>query len=166
MTIIQTQDLTLRPLKLSDYIPYFEVMQDEETKKNLNSVPKTLEEAKQEIKDFLKQVKEKDSEYLTIEVGGKYAGNVVLQHQNFDPKSDEGRIHLWIHPNFRGQGLATKALDEVIKHGFKKKFKKIFAQCKSINYGVIKINEKLGFSIVKTFINDQGVEKILWVKER
>jgi|TARA_Y100000310_G_C20330891_1_gene645206 RimJ/RimL family protein N-acetyltransferase len=166
MTIIKTKDFILRPLKLSDAKPYFEVMQDEETKKNMVSVPNNLAEAKQEIKDYLKQVKEKDSEYFTIEVAGKYAGNVVLQHQNWDPNSDEGRVHLWIHPDYRGKGLATKSLNEVIKYGLKKKFQRIFAQCKAINKGVIAINKKLGFKKVKTHVNEYGVKKILWVKEK
>ena len=164
--IIKTKDFILRPLKLSDSEAYFETMQDKETKKNMETVPETLEETKQEIRDILKQVKEKDSKYFTIEIKGKYAGNVILQHQNWDPKSDEGRVHLWIHPDYRKKGLATNALKEVIEYGFKKKFKKIFAQCKAINKGVIKINKKLEFKKVKTFVNEQGVKKILWVKEK
>jgi len=63
-------------------------------------------------------------------------------------------------------GLATKSLGEVIKYGLKKKFKKIFAQCKAINKSVIKVNKKLGFKIVKTHVNGDGVKKILWVKEK
>jgi len=164
--IIKTKAFILRPLKLTDAKPYFEVMQDKETQKNLMSFPKNLEETKQEIKEYLKQVKEKDSEYFTIEVKGKYAGNVILQHQNWDRKSNEGRIHLWIHPKYRRKGLGTKALEAVIKHGFKKKFIKIFAQCKAINKAVIKINKKLGFKKVKTFTNEQGDKKILWVLDK
>jgi [ribosomal protein S5]-alanine N-acetyltransferase len=165
MVIIKTKDFILRPLKLSDAKPYFEVMQDKETQRNFTSFPKTLAEAKQEIKDFLKQVKEKGSEYFTIEINGKYAGNVVLQPQNWDVKTNEGRVHLWIHPNYRGKGLATKALGELVNYGLKKKYKKIFAQCKAINKGVIKINKKLGFKKVKTYVNEYDVKKILWVIE-
>jgi len=94
MTIIKTKDFILRPLKLADAKPYFETMQNEETKRNMESVPDSLAETKQELKKYLKQVKEKDSEYFTIEINGEYAGNVVLQHQNWDPTSNEGRIHL------------------------------------------------------------------------
>ncbi len=165
MIIIKTKDFILRPLRLSDAKPYFEVMQNEETKRNMESVPNSLAEAKQEIRDYLKQVKDKDSEYFTIEVKEKYAGNIVLQHQNWDPNSDEGRVHLWIHPDFRGKGLATKVLNELLQYGLKKKFKRIFAQCKAINKGVISINNKLGFKKVKSYVNENGVKKILWVKE-
>lgn len=166
MTIIRAKEFVLRPLKLSDAKPYFEVMQDKETKDNLESVPNTLNDVKQEIRDYLKQDKEKDSEHFSIEINGKYAGNVILQHQNWDPDSDEGRIHLWIHPRYRGKGLATKVLEEVIRYGFRKKFKRIFAQCKAINKGIIKVNKRLGFREVKTFVNEHNVKKILWVKER
>jgi RimJ/RimL family protein N-acetyltransferase len=166
MTIIKTKEFILRPLKISDAKSYFEVMQDKETQNNFNSYPKTLEEAKKEIKDYLKQVKEKGSEYFTIEINKQYAGNVVLQHQNYDPKSEDGRVHLWIHPNFRRKGLATKSLNELINYGFDKKFKKIFIQCKAINKGVIKISNKLGFKKVKTHVNEQGITKVLFVKEK
>lgn len=171
MTIIKTKDFILRPLKLSDAKPYFEVMQDEETQRNFTTFPKTFAEAKEEIRQDLKEMKEKGSEYFTIEINGEYAGNVVLQHQNFDPQSGEGRVHLWIHPKFRGRGLATKALGELVNYGLKTKYKRIFAQCKAINKGVIKINKKLDFKKVKTHIVKdkycpQGIKKILFVKEK
>jgi len=165
MTIIKTNDFILRPLSIDDAESYFEVMQDEDTKKNLQSVPSTLEEAKKEIKEYLIQVKEKDSEYFTIEIDKAYAGNVILQHQNWDLNSDEGRIHIWIHPKFRGKGLATKAITEVMNYGLKNKFKRIFIQCNSKNQGINKINSKLNLKKVKTFVNDNGSEKNLWVKE-
>lgn len=165
MTIIKTKEFILRPIQLSDAKPYFKVMQDKETKKNLTSVPKNLEETKQEIKDYIKQVKEKDSEIFTIEIKGKYAGNVLLQHQNWDPSSDEGRVHVWIHPDYRGKGIAAKVLKEVMDHGFKSKFKRIFAQCKACNEEIISVLKRLGFKKAKTHSAD-GVKKILWVKEK
>lgn len=165
MTTIQTKAFTLRPLQLADAIPYFETMQDKETRKNLMQVPSTLQEAKEEIRTFLKQVKEKDSIYLTVEVKGAFAGNVILQHQNYDSSSDEGRIHLWIHPKYRRQGLATQALKVLLDHGFATTFKRIFAQCKATNKGVIKLLNTLGFQQEKTH-TVSGVKKILWVKQK
>jgi RimJ/RimL family protein N-acetyltransferase len=165
MTIIKAKGFILRPLKTSDLKGYFEVMQDEETRRNLSSFPGTLAEAKKEIKEMLKQVKEDDSEVFSIEVGGKYAGNIILQHQDWDKNSDEGRVHTWIHPKFRRKGLATDALTEVVRYGLRKKFKMIYAQCKAHNKGVIKMLPKLGFEKVKTHKVD-GIPRILWVKER
>ena len=162
MTIIKTKGFVLRPLKPSDLKGYFEVMQDEDTRKNLSSFPGTLAEAKKDIKEMLKQVKEKDSEIFSIEVRGKYAGNIILKHQNWDPNSNEGRVHTWIHPNFRRKGLATAALSEVVRYGLKQKFERIYAQCKAHNRGVIKMLPKLGFKKVKTH-KVAGIPKILWV---
>jgi len=152
--------MKLRPLTIDDAQGYLETMLDKDTIKNLETTPKTLEEVKEEIEQNLKQVEEKDSEYLTIEVEGKYAGNIILQHQDWDPENDEGRLHLWIHPDYRKKGLATEAVKEALNHGFKK-FSKIFAQCKAHNQGVIKILKKSGFSEVKRHTTDHG-EKILW----
>ena len=166
MTIIKTNDFILRPLKLSDAEAYFEVMQDEDSRRNFTSVPNSLEDAKQEILNNIKEMVEKDSEYFTIEIDGEYAGNVVLQHQDYDPKSNEGRLHVWIHPIYRGRGLATKAVREVIDYGLKTKYTKIFAQCKVINKGLIKLTNNLGFKEVKKFTNEDNVEKILLVKEK
>lgn len=163
--IIKGKGFILRPLKLSDAPGYWETMQDKKTIKGLMSVPHSLEEAKKEIREDIKQVKEKGSKYFTIEVNGKYAGNVILQYQNWDKHSKEGRVHMWLHPDFRGKGLATKSLGKVIEYGFKKGLKKIYGQCKASNKAVIRINKKLGFKKVKTHIVE-GVKKILWVKER
>ena len=165
-TTLKCKNFILRPIKISDAKPYYQTMCDKDTRANMESFPSSIEEAKKEIKEYLKQIKNKDSEYFTIEIKGKYAGNVVLQHQNWDPKSNEGRVHLWIHPSFRGKGLATDALEKVINYAFQKKYNKIFAQCKSINKGVIKINKKLGFKIVKKYTNENGVKKILFVKNK
>lgn len=165
MTIIKEKDFTLRPLSMDDLDGFFETMQDPNTKKNMNSVPSTLDEAKEEMHKMLKKVKDGLSEIFTIEVDGAYAGNVTLEYQGYEP-SDEGRMHLWVHPDFRGRGLGTKALKTVMDYGFKvRKFKKIFAQCKASNIPVVKVNEKLGFKEVKKHVNESGVEKILWVKE-
>ena len=165
MTIIRTKQFILRPLQLSDTKGYFEVMQDQETKMNLNSVPADIKEARLEIKKYILQAKEKGSENFTIEIRKKYAGNVLLQPQNWDAKTTDGRVHLWIHPYFRGKGIATKALEATISHGFEKRYDRIFAQHKAINKGLLKIMEKLGFRKVKVHMID-GAKKILWVKEK
>ena len=164
MTVIKSNGFVLRPVKLSDAEPFFETMQDKLTKKNLASVPKTLSEAKSEIRSMIKEMKEKGSEVFTIEVNGKYAGNVILQYQNWDQASKDGRIHMWLHPKFRGTGLSKKSLNTLIKYGFKK-FTRIYAQCKAINKRMIELLEELNIKKVKTH-NLEGVKRILWVKER
>ena len=152
----------LRPIKLSDAKWYWETMQDKESIKSFVSVPHSFEEAKKEVEKQIDKSKTKVIEVFTIEVDGKYAGNVELDYQNYDLKSKEGRVHLWLHPTYRGKGLATKALKLVVEYGFKKKgFNVIYAQCKASNKAVCRVNEKVGFKFVEERIVE-GVKKLWW----
>jgi RimJ/RimL family protein N-acetyltransferase len=162
MVILKEEEFILRPIKLKDSKGYWKIMQDEETAKGFMSVLSSFEEAKDEVKEFIKKSKEGITQVFTIIVNGKYAGNVKLDYQNWNKNSDEGRVHLWLHPNFRGKGLATKALKTLVEYGFNnKKFRIIYAQCKKSNKAVCRVNEKIGFNRVEERIVD-GVKKIWW----
>ncbi len=166
MAEIKGKGFILRHIRMSDAKGYWETMQDEGTIKGLMSVPHSFEEAKKELKENIKEIKEKGSNYFTIIVDKHYAGNVILQYQNWDKKSGEGRMHISVHPKFRGKGLATKVWKKVLEYGFsKKKLKKIFAQCKASNKAMIKVIKNCGFKKVKTH-RVEGVKKILWVKTK
>jgi RimJ/RimL family protein N-acetyltransferase len=137
-------------------------MQDKESIKGFMGVPNTFEEAKEKVLGHIKKAKTKVTEIFTIEINKKYGGNVKLDYQNWDINCDEGRIHLWIHPNFRGKGLATKVLSKIIYYGFsKKKFKVIYAQCKRSNKAICKVNKKVGFKLVEERIVN-GTKKLWW----
>ena len=70
-----------------------------------------------------------------------------------------------VHPDFRGEGIATKAIKAITEYGFKKKkFDRIFAQCKFINKGVAKVNRRVGFKLEKIHIVE-GIKKMWWVLE-
>lgn len=164
MTIIKTKDFVLRPIRMFDAKAYWEIMQDKETKKGFMSVPKNFQEAKKEVKELVSKNKRKVSEVFAIVVNKEYAGSVVLEYQNWNRKSDEGRMHIWLHPKFRGRGIATKAIKTVLTYGFKKKeFEKIYAQCKASNKAVMKVMEKCGFKKVKIH-KVERIKKNLWVK--
>ncbi len=160
--IIKEKDFILRPINLDDSQGYWECMQNPETIKMFMSIPHSLEESNEEIKDHMNKIKKEITEVFTILVNNNYAGNVKLDYQNWDINSKEGRLHLWIHPNYRGKGLATKALITLIKHGFEdKKMKIIYAQCKKINKNVCKVLEKSGLDLVEErFI--ENTEKLWW----
>lgn len=162
MTDNKKMDFTLRPISMDDLEGYFKCMSDDETIKGFNSVPETREEAREEIKEHLENISEGITEVLTIEVDGKYAGNIKLDYQDFNKYSKEGRIHIWMHPSFRGKGIATKAMKEVIKYGFEGKgFNTIYAQCKESNKAVCELNKKVGFELVEPRLIN-GVRKLWW----
>ena len=168
MTIIKTKDFVLRHVQLKDLKGYYETETDEVSKKMFMSFPKDLDEAKKDILKHIKDNKNKDyvSETFSIIVNGDYAGYVKIQFQNFDRKSEEGRIHIAIHPKFREKGLATKVIKAATDYGFEEKnFKRIFGQCKAINKPLLKILKKIGFKKLKVHEVD-GVKKVLLVLER
>jgi len=166
MVIIESDGFILRPLSLVDVQGYWECMQDEETKKGFRSVPENIEEAKKEVEDYIKKSSDGLTEVFTIEVDGKFAGNVRLDRQNWDKDTDEGRFHMWLHQDFRGKGLATKAARELIKYGFEQKgLRIIYAQCKKANNAICRVNEKVGFKRVEDRLVD-GVQKVWWEIKR
>ena len=165
---IKTKDFILRHPLLKDLKEYYETETDELSRKMFMSYPKNIGEARKDILKHIKDNKEKPivSETFSIVKNNGYVGYVKIQFQNFDPKNDEGRVHIAIHPRFRGRGIATKALKAITDYGFEYyKFKRIFAQCKFINKGVAKINKKCGFKLIKTY-NSEGFRKMLWVLEK
>jgi len=166
--MIKTKDFILRHPMKKDLNEYYETETDSLSKKMFNSFPVNLNEAKLDLEKHIKDNRKKliVSETFSIVVKSRYAGYVKIQSQNFDVKSCEGRIHIAIHPDFRGKGLAKKVIEVITNYGFKKKkFKKIFAQCKFINKPLMNIIEKRGFKLEKIH-NSGGVKKVLWVLER
>ena len=175
MVVLNGDGYTLRPLSIFDLDGYFDTMKNGDTIAMMNEVPKTREKAQEDIKNFLEKVASGVSEYFTIVVDGNYAGNIVLEHNNFTTHGTDGRLHIWVHPAYRGRRIATAALKQVIDYGFKKKYTRIFAQCKAENKVVEKVNVRLGFTRVdETLLKELQKEpqyakleitpeKILWV---
>jgi RimJ/RimL family protein N-acetyltransferase len=141
-------------------------MQDEETKKALMATPNSFKEAKIEVQEKIEKAKTKVSETFTIEIDEKFAGTVTIEYQNYDVLSDEGRVHLVIHPNFRGKGLATKALTALVEYAFnERKFKILYGQTKVSNIAIAKVFEKVGFNLEKIH-TVEGIKKHWWSLRR
>ncbi len=166
MAIIKKSDFILRPIKLSDSKAYSETMQDEETKKGFMMTPASFKEAKIEVQEMIDKSKTKITEVFTIEIDGKYAGNVKLDYQDWNPSSDKGRVHLWIHPDFRGKGLATKALSALVEYAFnERKFKTLYGQSKVSNAAIAKVFRSVGFTLEKIH-TVEGIKKHWWSLQR
>jgi RimJ/RimL family protein N-acetyltransferase len=157
------EGFSLRPLSREDAVAYFETMQDPDTISFLNSVPTTLDEVLEEIDEMIVR---KGSESFTVLVDGTCAGNIRVEYQDYDESSGVGRLHLWVHPSFRRQGLATRILRWAVSYCFDiKKMHKIIAQCKESNKGMCRANEKAGFVLDYTKDVD-GVRKCVYVKTK
>lgn len=156
--------IILRPFSRKDKQGYREVNDDPLSKEMFTSVPANETELDAEIEEKIEKIKLGVSKTLTILVNGEYAGGVVLEFENWNPKNDVGRIHVWIHPKFRNIGLATKALKWIVNYGFTIGFRRIYAQHKAINLAIAKVNKKLGFTFEKE-IKDGNIKKFRWYKD-
>jgi ribosomal-protein-alanine N-acetyltransferase len=156
--------ITLRPFSKEDKQGYAEVNNDPLTREMFTSVPANEVELNEEIEEKIAKAKSGVSKTLTILVNGEYAGGVVLEFENWNPKNDVGRIHVWVHPKFRNIGLATKALDWVVGYGFAIGFRRIYLQHKEINRALAKISNTLGFVLEKEVV-DRGIKKLKWYKD-
>jgi ribosomal-protein-alanine N-acetyltransferase len=148
MTIIKGKGFVLRPITLNDTKSYFESMQDPLTKKGFMSVPKNIEEAKEEIKKKIIATKNKTGESFAIEIDGEYAGYVELHDLNEKFHEHKGSIGYCLHPKFRGRGITAKAVKVLTEYAFKKyKLKRISGWCRTFNKASAKTLENAGFKL-------------------
>jgi len=150
MTIIKTKDFTLRHVKISDAKTFFEAEQDKEAKRNFITTPKNIKEVENGIKEEIEQYKSKKpkSEKFTIEVNNNIAGWIAINQLNTPFFEHKAKIDFCLHPNYRGKGIMTKVVKEIIKHAFKKyQLKRLETWTRTFNKAVIKINEKVGFKL-------------------
>lgn len=170
--IIKTKDFILRPLRMSDAEAYFEITQDKLAQRGFQRPPKNLREAKEDIKKYIDQQKKGIGEPFAIEINGEYAGSVIIQFQNFDPKDHRGRMHVWLHPKFRGKGIMTKAVKIMVKYAFRKyKWVKIIAQTRSYNKPAQGVLKRAGFKLEGIFKKDaikngKYVDNTVWARMR
>jgi RimJ/RimL family protein N-acetyltransferase len=156
--------IILRPFSREDKTGYAEVNNDPLTREMFTSVPANEAELNEEIEEKIAKAKSGVSKTLTILVNGEYAGGVVLEFENWNPKNDVGRIHIWVHPKFRKKGLATKAIKWITDYGFAIGFRRIYLQHKEINRALAIISNNLGFVPEKEVV-DRGVKKLKWYKD-
>ncbi len=164
---LKTKEFTLRSMSLADAQGYLECRQDKEAQRNFMSIPKNLKEASEEIKNSLKK-----GLLWAIEVDGSYAGFVHLE-TNTNPKYKHSAIiGFGIHPNFRGRGLATKAVKIVIDYGFNKlKLIRISGMCRTFNKASARVMEKAGFKLEgilrkNKFKDGKYLDDMVWAKVR
>lgn len=147
---MKTKHFTLRPVKLSDAKLFFEAEQDEEARRNFMTTPKSIKEVEDDIKDEISQYsKDKPtSEKFTIEIDGKVAGWIAINQLNIPFFEHKAKIDFCLHPDYRGKGIMTKVVKEVIEYTFKKyKLKRLEAWTRTFNKAVAKLNEKVGFKL-------------------
>lgn len=141
----------LRPLKMSDAEAYFECQNDKEARKNFMSNPKNVQEAKKELLEQIKGMKKKpipSYESFAIEINGQVAGFIWVDGMDKKFERHKAGIGYFLHKDFRGKGLGTKAIRTITNYAFKKyKLKRIFTVTRDFNIGSRKGLEKAGYKL-------------------
>lgn len=142
--------ITLRKPKMSDAKEFREIFNDKEVSKQISGYefPFTLNNANAKLKEIISLNKSGKHYEFAIEYDNEFAGLICLENPSEDRKTFElgyaiGRKH-W------NKGIASKAVEKMIKFGFDKlKLKRIVADNDESNPASARILEKNGFRPLK-----------------
>jgi len=150
MALLKSKGFILRHFRMSDVKAYFNSQQDKQARMGFMSTPKSLAEAKKEVREAIAEYKKKKPHFesFAIEVDGKFAGFIAI-HDLFEKYVEHiGKLSYCIHPDFRNKGLATKAVKAITSYAFKKyKLKRFWAWCRTYNKASARVLEKAGFKL-------------------
>ena len=150
MTIIKTKELVLRHVRLSDAKVLFDIEIDEENVKNMMSYTDNIEEVKKSIRENIKEYKKSkpNEELIIIEMPEGVAGYISIHGLNKPYVEHKAQISYALHPDFRGKGITTKAVNLVTKYALKKyNLKRIEASCRTFNKASARVLEKAGYTL-------------------
>jgi len=151
MTTIKTKDFILRPMRMSDAKDYFEFQSDPWAKKMFMSNPKTINDAKKEMKEQINGMRKKpipSYESFVIEKNGQILGFIWIDKMDDKFNRHKASIGYFINSKFRGKGIGGKAIKRVTDYAFKKYKLKRMATCtRDFNIGSRKALEKAGYKL-------------------
>jgi diamine N-acetyltransferase len=120
-----------------------------------NFKPVSREDELKFLKELL--VSPNDKTY-TVEEDGQYLGQVSINKIYWAAMN--GRLAMAIHPNHRGRGVATEAIQLLIDKGFNEmKLHKLWMILKTDNIKGIELYQSLGFR-VEAILKDEYVNPI------
>jgi putative acetyltransferase len=83
---------------------------------------------------------------LVALIGGRIVGDATLHQQLGGWKRHVGRVSVLVHPEFRGRGLATRLIGEIIEIARNSGLEKVEAEFIGEQAAAIKMFAMLGFS--------------------
>jgi RimJ/RimL family protein N-acetyltransferase len=153
---MKLKKIEIRPFKFGDYIRFLKVRISPRTRKEfarsvLGYFVVALKDASSRIKAY------KFSVYYNDRFVG-FAG--IFNDKGFD------ELAVFILPNYRGKGIATQTIKELIDYSFNKlKYKKINAVTDELRVSLEKILKNYNFKLVKKMKQDEREIK-LWEKKK
>ena len=153
---MKPKKIEIRPFKFGDYIRFLKVRISPRTRKEfarsvLGYFVVALKDVSSRIKSY------KFSVYYNERFVG-FAG--IFNDRGFD------EIAVFILPNYRGKGIATQTIKELVDYSFNKlKYKKISVVTDELRVKLEKIIKKYGFRLVKKEKKEKIKIKI-WEKKK
>lgn len=170
----KNQKIELRHMRIEDAKGYFNCQQDKESKKGFMSVPKTIEQAKDEVRQKIEQYgkKKPSNECFAIIINGEFAGYVEINELYQRWKEHKGNIGYCVDKKFRGRGIATKAVKIITNYAFKKyKLKRMTGWCRTFNKASARVLEKAGYKLEgilrkNKFKDGKYLDDMIWARIR
>jgi RimJ/RimL family protein N-acetyltransferase len=153
---MKTKKIEIRPFKFGDYIRFLKVRISPRTRKEFSR--SVLGYFVVALKDVSSKIKAyKFSVYYNERFVG-FAG--IFNDRGFD------EIAVFILPNYRGKGIATQTIKELVDYSFNKlRYKKISVVTDELRVKLEKIIKKYGFRLVKKEKQEKIKIKI-WMKQK
>jgi len=142
---LETPQLSLRPLKDTDFADYFEYAQDPLVSGPGMWVPYPSEAAARA--DFERVLSLYSSGLMWWALEHRRTGKMIgrCQLAAYDPDDAHAELTYALHSHFWRQGLMTEAARAVLRYGFEElKLNRVSAQVFTDNIGSIRLLEKLG----------------------
>lgn len=98
-------------------------------------------------------------------VDGRFAGRISVRHElNENLKVEGGHIGYDTAPAYRGRGIASRMLKEVLPHAKKLGLSKVLLTCNDSNMHSIRVIEKNGGVLAGTkMIPGKGLKRYYWI---
>jgi RimJ/RimL family protein N-acetyltransferase len=153
---MKQKKIEIKPFKFGDYIRFLKVRISPRTRKEFaRSVLGYFVVALKDVSSRIKAYK------FSVYYNDKFAGfGGIFNDKGFN------ELAVFILPNYRGKGIATQTIKELMDYSFEKlKYKKINAVTDELRLSLEKILKKYGFKLVKN--NKQDKKEIkLWEKKK
>jgi RimJ/RimL family protein N-acetyltransferase len=146
---IKCKNFTLRPYRKSDAKSLAKNINDRTISRNMSRVPYpyTLKMAKKFIKESIVGYRKRKPTRinLAIDIGGEVAGGIIIAKIELGHRAGIG---YWLAAQYRGKGIMTRVVKEMVKFGFNKfKLKRIEAKVFLFNKKSAKVLERAGFQL-------------------
>ncbi|MFA6553743.1 MAG: GNAT family protein [Patescibacteria group bacterium] len=169
--VIKTKRFILRPVRLSDAKSMVANINDKEISRQTLNIPYPYT-----LRDANKWLKRKTSYYrkaippsipFAIEIDKKMAGCVDLMH--FVPRH-KSELGYWLGRGYRGQGIMTAAVREVVALAFNKlRLKRVYAYTFPANKVSARVLQKNNFcreGVLRNNVVKKGtlLDDVIWAK--